>query len=194
MLLCRLARQGDAVALSTALARLTPAAKRAYLETPDDQSSTPLEIATALGHVECVRELVHAGADVNRRFGRSQTVLHLAARTGNRAVVWLLVHKVGVERNAVDGDGDTPLLLAAHEGQHEAMEALLTSTGVDAFARNAHTNEDALEATRTACLAAPAAEKPRFKKCIAVMEKVGSGGYLFACGEDWATHTDRSAV
>lgn len=190
VLLCRLARQGDAVALSTALARLTPAAKRAYLETHDDES-TPLEIATTRGHVECVRELVHAGADVNRRYRHSQTVLHLAVHTGNRAIVWLLVHTVGVERNAVDANGDTPLLLAAHDGQPEAMEALLTSTGVDIFARNTQTDKDVFTATRTACATAPTAEKPRFKKCIATMEKVASDwDRLYVVGCD----TDRYAV
>lgn len=85
-------------------------------------SKGDLHQAALNGHVEIVKVLLEAGADVNAKSGRSGlTPLHEAAKkehvdeaakNGHVETVKVLL-KAGADVNAEDGDGDTPLLYAA---------------------------------------------------------------------------------
>ena len=89
------------------------------------------------GHHEIVRLLVSSHADVNLRHRSSWTPLHIAASHGHDlCVVELLA--AGAARNALDVDGNTPLLLAA-QNCRETLRVMkrLVDAGVDLERRDA---------------------------------------------------------
>lgn len=71
-----------------------------------------------------VRELLRAGADVNRPQGDGATALHWAAYRNDRETVQLLIAS-GADVDAANDLGVTPLWLAANNGSAEVVEALL---------------------------------------------------------------------
>jgi ankyrin repeat protein len=77
----------------------------------DFYGATPLVTAAGAGHNAIVRELLKAGADANARVrGISDgTALHLACAWDHTAVVKTLLEMPGVDINARDRDGKTPL-------------------------------------------------------------------------------------
>lgn len=83
--------------------------------------------------------LAKAGADVNSKDSESgNTPLHYAARHGKAAIAkWLLSNKADIE--AVNHDGDTPLLLAIRSHSHAQPEIvkLLISEGANPKAKTA---------------------------------------------------------
>lgn len=92
---------------------------------------TPLALAAYFGQAAAARLLLAAGADVHA-VGRNATAnqpLH-AAVAGKRHELVQLLLDAGAEVNAQDGDGWTPLNLAAHEGAAETV-ALLLARGAD---------------------------------------------------------------
>jgi ankyrin repeat protein len=125
------------------------------------KSLTPLMLAAAAGHVEVVKALIEAGAEVNgtdesapasdrtssfgakdlsrenlQELGRSlrPTPLSLAAEHGHAEVVRALV-RAGSDVNAQDQLGRTPLMLAVNGNHSAIVEGLLTAKA-DVHARN----------------------------------------------------------
>ena len=83
--------------------------------------------AAELGNTDVAEHLIHAGADVNARYGDSdwwRTPLIHAASRGYTDTVDLLLDN-GAEINAPDSDGMTPLIWAACCGQPETVERLM---------------------------------------------------------------------
>lgn len=122
--------------------------------------STPLHYAVEYGHEDVVRLLLDHGADVSvkDKWGQGRTPLMKAIRSKDKEIVELLQAKVaetsihgaaslgvlakvkaflesGVDVNAKDNQGMTPLHLAAQGGHKEVME-LLISKGADVNAKN----------------------------------------------------------
>ena len=108
---------------------------------PDNE--TPLHIASAqvaTEALEIVRELLEYGADVNRK--RSDvdsdgaSPLHIAARTGDLAVVEMLL-KAGADFTSLDKDGKTPLQISMESGasteevSNLLADSVLNSKGFD---------------------------------------------------------------
>ena len=97
------------------------AARAALLDARDLSGATPLHCAAARGHQGAALLLLHLGASAGRRDARGNTPLHLAVNNGHRGAAQALLYHAeqtgapaGV--NALNGDGDAPLHLAARWG------------------------------------------------------------------------------
>lgn len=113
----RAAKNGDCAKIAEMLA-----AQPALLGARDSDESTPLHCAAWKGHVEAVRLLLEAGADVNAHnknghWGR--TPLHAAAH-GNQAAIAELLIQHGADIDALDMGGKKPL---HHTTIHNAKAA-----------------------------------------------------------------------
>jgi ankyrin repeat protein len=105
------------------------------ISSSDSSGNTPLHCALlptpwmariSKDLVETMELLLANKADVNAKTKGGWTVLHLAARDGNKDVVELLLtHKADV--NAASDFGITPLHLAAREGHKDVAELLLAN-------------------------------------------------------------------
>ncbi|KAE8656336.1 Protoporphyrinogen oxidase [Hibiscus syriacus] len=113
------------------------------LDYQNENGFSAIMIASLNGHVEAFRLLAYAGADVmleltlekgNRNAGGFYA-LHCAARYGDLDAVMLLTSR-GYDVNVPDGDGYTPLMLAAREGNGPMCE-LLISHGANCDFKNA---------------------------------------------------------
>jgi ankyrin repeat protein len=76
-----------------------------------------------MGHLDTVRTLLAAGADVNGRNAMGQTPLLAASYTGQAAMVRLLLEH-GADKNARNFEGKTALQLAAELGFGDVVQAL----------------------------------------------------------------------
>ena len=87
---------------------------------------TPLGLAVFFGHVEIARQLVSAGADVNRPSRNAIRVapLHSAVESGNPALLDLLLEH-GARPDPREFLGATPLHSAAARGNRQMVERLL---------------------------------------------------------------------
>ena len=84
------------------------------------------EARNVSGSVERVRELIAAGADVNRRHKYGHTPVHEAAFHGRIDMVTVLL-AAGADPNMCGDDGGGPLFWAARGGHLELVELLLTN-------------------------------------------------------------------
>ena len=84
---------------------------------------------------ESLRTLIDAGSDLSIKAGRGQTVLHYAAEFFNQQqVMEYLLQQPGVNINAQDSNGATPLAAAANRSlgqEREWMISLLLQYGAD---------------------------------------------------------------
>jgi hypothetical protein len=84
---------------------------------------TPAGVAASMGHADCLRLLMAAGADVNVQGGPfDHTALHGAATTPSKETVRLLLAKANV--HATDWSGNTALDWAARGGETEIVKML----------------------------------------------------------------------
>lgn len=89
-----------------------------------------LHLAAFNGKTDCVRYLLDAGANVNIKAYKEETPLHLACAMGNMACISELLGVPGIDLNAVDSDGNTPIIYAYYNN-HWGAVALLEAAGVD---------------------------------------------------------------
>jgi ankyrin repeat protein len=133
------ARTGDVEKVRQLLAKGVPVDTREdYAQGRDyyEQSEqTALMYAAGGGHLEVVRILLKAGANVNaidkmfsREYGGEQTALHYAARQSNVAVVEELLN-AGADPNALTKNaqnrGNTPLVYALRNGHRDNAQLLI---------------------------------------------------------------------
>ncbi len=90
-----------------AVAALAP---RSALNAADDNGATPLAAAVSRGHRKAVDALLAAGADTRVKTANGNSILHIAAASGEAALILLLV-AARVPVDSVNSHGDTPLML-----------------------------------------------------------------------------------
>ncbi|XP_067402699.1 ankyrin repeat domain-containing protein 29 isoform X3 [Emydura macquarii macquarii] len=81
-------------------------------------------VASHYGHIECVRELVLQGADINLQREDGATALFLAAQGGYLDVIRLLLSS-GAKVNQPRQDGTAPLWIASQMGHSEVVRVML---------------------------------------------------------------------
>lgn len=97
---------------------------------------TPIHWAAHFGKLECLMQLVRAGASVNTSTTRfAQTPVHIAAFGGHpQCLIWLI--QSGANVNIQDYVGESPIHKAARSGSMECISALVTH-GAQIDLRNA---------------------------------------------------------
>lgn len=86
-----------------------------------------LQVMTALmlhGDKDVVKELVRAGADINKVDHEGNTALHHALERGDEGMARYLIKK-GADYNCPNNSGETPASLAVESG-YDAVLALMT--------------------------------------------------------------------
>ena len=94
---------------------------------PPDVSHTAIRAAALYGHVDCIRLLLAAGADVNFRSAGNKDALMGAAMGGHIACVTLLL-AAGADTSVVNDFGETALDLASKGGFTDCVEAIRAET------------------------------------------------------------------
>ena len=92
----------------------------------DYEGFTALSKAAANGHVECIRELITAKAEVNSQNYDGDTALMKAAMYGHLECIRLLLI-AGAQVNQDNEVGRTALLRAANEGHLECVRELIAA-------------------------------------------------------------------
>eukprot|EP00048_Salpingoeca_helianthica_P020344 m.246984 g.246984 ORF g.246984 m.246984 type:complete len:362 (-) comp46978_c0_seq1:126-1211(-) len=95
-----------------------------HVEAVDSHGNTALMWAARQGNVKNIIELTRLGANLQTRNRFEWTLLHGAAAGGHAAALAFLLDK-GLDVNAVDRLGWTPIMYAALNDQTEAIEMLL---------------------------------------------------------------------
>jgi ankyrin repeat protein len=93
------------------LSKHDPEKKPSYLEQPSDDGVSPLIAAASEGHVEIVKALLKAGADVNSKDKDATTALMAASARGHKDVVEALL-EAKPDVNLQNEDGHTALMFA----------------------------------------------------------------------------------
>ncbi|XP_020649978.3 ankyrin repeat domain-containing protein 10 isoform X1 [Pogona vitticeps] len=129
----RACRDGDL----SALCALLQSSPRETLATEDSfYGWTPIHWAAHFGKLDCLMQLVRAGAAVNACTTRfAQTPAHIAAFGGHpQCLIWLI--QSGANINKQDYVGETPIHKAARSGSMESISALVAH-GAQIDLRNA---------------------------------------------------------
>ena len=87
---------------------------------------TSLMWASELGHLEIVKVLIAAGANVNYQHPLGDTVLLRAIKTSHLEIVKVLI-AAGANVNIKDGMGNTVLMRARREGHLEIVKVLIAA-------------------------------------------------------------------
>eukprot|EP00927_Polykrikos_kofoidii_P040924 TRINITY_DN34890_c0_g2_i1.p1 TRINITY_DN34890_c0_g2~~TRINITY_DN34890_c0_g2_i1.p1 ORF type:complete len:328 (+),score=65.80 TRINITY_DN34890_c0_g2_i1:44-1027(+) len=178
-MLLNAAGSGNLELLSWLLDDCLPAAAAAglaplCLQDRDDRGADCVLAAAEAGCVDLVRDLLRRGMNPATVDAHGCGVLHYAAAGGHVSMVEFCVRKLGVGVSARDCDGDTPLIIAAHEGNIHAVERLLQL-------KSSLTEKD--DAGVTPLLAAAAGEGAGSAAVVEMLGRRGGGGNVEAA---WA--------
>lgn len=143
------------------------------LEERDERGADALLAAAEAGSLPVLRELLRRGAAAGTIDASGCGALHFAAAGGSVAAVKFCVQEMRIPCSIRDHDGDTPLLIAAHEGHCEVVEWLL---------RNGSSLSERNNGDMSAAMMAAAGEQTEVMELLA---KKSSGGQL------WVEEIDR---
>jgi ankyrin repeat protein len=106
---------------------------------------TALIVASRAGKIECVRELIRSGADVNIQSKHGTTALMYASSAGKIECIKELIN-LGADVNFQNKDGMTALMVASQSGKLELIKELLR-LGADINIQNKHGGNALMSAT-----------------------------------------------
>ncbi|XP_025978632.2 ankyrin repeat domain-containing protein 29 isoform X2 [Dromaius novaehollandiae] len=109
-----------------ALLQLLLNSGRVDVDCKDSLGTTALMVAAYYGHIDCVRELVLQGADINLQRESGATSLFFAAQQGHNDVVKFLF-EFGASTEFKNKDGASATFLAAQGGYLDVIRLLLSS-------------------------------------------------------------------
>ncbi len=101
------AREGKLEELKKLIENSPAISSSTFPNTLDESGQTPLHLATDRGHIDCVKALILAGADVNSVDNDGISILQAAVIGGDRDCSKLLL-LLGANPDQADNDGDTP--------------------------------------------------------------------------------------
>eukprot|EP00933_Yihiella_yeosuensis_P040604 TRINITY_DN3492_c0_g1_i3.p1 TRINITY_DN3492_c0_g1~~TRINITY_DN3492_c0_g1_i3.p1 ORF type:complete len:307 (-),score=88.72 TRINITY_DN3492_c0_g1_i3:38-958(-) len=136
------------------------------LEERDERGADALLVAAEAGSVDVVKELLRRGTSASSVDSHGCCILHYAAAGGSEAMLQFCVRNLKVPSQIQDADGDTPLILAAYEGNADAVLWLL---------KNGSSLEERNHSGISAAMAAAAADQPEVLKVIGKFEGKSSG-------------------
>ncbi len=120
-----------AVSLNDAIVTRDGGAVKAHLDAGTDvnvadaNGITPLIVAVTSGQRDLVQLLLSAGADINARGPEERTALIYAIQAEHREMALFLLEQEGVDLEARESHGSTPLVEAVIYRQMQVAEALL---------------------------------------------------------------------
>ena len=94
----------------------SPPTSSEFPNTLDESGQTPLHLATDRGHIDCVKALILAGADVNSVDNDGISILQAAVIGGDKDCSRLLL-LLGANPDQPDNDGDTPRASAEDDSE-----------------------------------------------------------------------------
>lgn len=95
------------------------------LNARDSSGSSPLHEAVKHGNLNATKCIVSLGADVNLVDNVRQTILHVAASTGNaEAIKYILEHNL-IDVNCKASFAITPLMIARRNNHSDVMKILI---------------------------------------------------------------------
>lgn len=98
------------------------------LESRNYEGLTCLHLAAIGGHIDVLKLLLEAGANINASEGKSgRTVLHLAVDWGNMTMIQFLLSCQDIDINARTYAGLTPILLAFGRRNHDVVTELYSN-------------------------------------------------------------------
>lgn len=101
------------------------------LNAQDSSGSSPLHEAVKHGNLNAARCIIQLGADVSLVDNIGQTILHVAALTGNaEAVEYILMHNL-IDVNREASFGITPLMAARKNNHSDVINILLKHSAKD---------------------------------------------------------------
>tara|TARA_B110000208_G_scaffold98788_1_gene123374 strand:+ start:1167 stop:3686 length:2520 start_codon:yes stop_codon:yes gene_type:complete len=102
-----------------------------FLDAIDSVGRTAAFIAAMKGHVDTIKCLEHAHADLNLPTPTGVTPVYVAAEHGRTECVALFASLPDVDCNRASAEGVTPLIVAATNGHADTVHALLADESVD---------------------------------------------------------------
>ncbi len=116
--------------------------RRADVNAPEPDGTTPLHWAAHMDDVGTAELLIGAGANPKAANRHRVTPLSLAALNGNAAMIGLLL-KAGADPNTALPEGETALMTASRTGKLDAVKVLL-ETGASVNVKEASRGQTAL--------------------------------------------------
>eukprot|EP00746_Dinoflagellata_sp_MGD_P013847 gnl/MRDRNA2_/MRDRNA2_130099_c0_seq1.p1 gnl/MRDRNA2_/MRDRNA2_130099_c0~~gnl/MRDRNA2_/MRDRNA2_130099_c0_seq1.p1 ORF type:complete len:308 (-),score=81.65 gnl/MRDRNA2_/MRDRNA2_130099_c0_seq1:73-996(-) len=95
------------------------------LEDRDERGADCVLAAAEAGSPSLVKELLRRGMCAKTVDSHGCGIMHYAAAGGNPIMVEFCVKQLKISCSVQDADGDTPLLIAAHEGHVSTVESML---------------------------------------------------------------------
>ena len=104
--------------------------KTVGLEARTSLGYTPLMCAIEAGREDNVEKLLNSGANINAKDDSANGVLHLASTLGNSSILRTLIHSAAsLDINGLNGQGHSPLSLAAAKNHYTSVFILLDAGG-----------------------------------------------------------------